>query len=120
MMFVASLRGLSRIGAGLMVRHDQTNRPTNGRQGKSAAVGRKEPFASVWVCITTLPPGFFLTIISTPGIGSMAAVATVVDSAKAVHMSAARTKFVFMGPSEGGGTKYVASSVTLRPSAQLS
>ena len=40
MMFVASLRGLSRIGAGLMVRHDQTNRPTNGRQGKSAAFGR--------------------------------------------------------------------------------
>ena len=40
MMFVASLRGLSRIGAGLMMRHNQTNRPTNGRQGKSAAVGR--------------------------------------------------------------------------------
>jgi hypothetical protein len=39
MMFVASLRGLSRIGAGLMVRHDQTNRPTNGRLDKSAAIG---------------------------------------------------------------------------------
>jgi hypothetical protein len=39
MMPVASLRGLSQTGAGLVVRRGQTHRPTNGGQDKSATFG---------------------------------------------------------------------------------